>query len=238
MKNELRQYKLCFKNMLYVKYPLLLLGFLLFGLFSCQDKKDTEINLAYDFSYDTNKVERYKDIVYRIQKHAYPVDFRILKSFHTNDDNDSWLMNEEKILADSVAYHFALNEFLNEDIEIVHWLLSFKNDTLIDSNFYTPLFFPYQSPMSSNIPICLSFQRSPSRHAINYVIGYFSEGLKCVEQNDRAQAACILQHNEIEQFLVLSKNLSIEEKRKVWKFIQKQEVLNRIFIYRFVGYSG
>lgn len=218
---------------------LLLCFLLLFGIFSCQLEKDTKINKTYDLSFDTNKVESYKDIIHRIQKHDYPYDFRILNSSGVDEGIWPYVKNEENYLADSAAYHVVIDEFLNQDMEILHWLMSFKYDTIVNSNRYTPFFLPYHSPLNSNVPSCLTYNpRSPSRHAINYIFGYLSGGVGCVELQSFEQSNAISQYDEVEQFLVLSKNLTIEEKRKAWNFIQHQKILNRIFIFRFVGYLG
>jgi len=211
--------------------------FLLLCLSSCIKEKHVD---DYEFHFDSSNVERYKDILSRVNK-DYPHDFRLLKSIGLDEEIWRWIQNEDKILEDSVAYHEAVYEFMNLDIEVLHWLMSFKYDTIIDSNAYSPFFFEYHSPINSVMTICSGYdKRSPSRHAINYIFGYLSggKGISCAENYSVEQTAAICQYEEVEQFLKLSRDLSIAEKRQVWRFLQKQKLLNRIFIFRFVGYSG
>jgi hypothetical protein len=208
---------------------------LLVLLFSCSQKIETPSAPEYSFHYDSLKVDKYKDILHRLHTHQYPFDFRLLQFLSTDEETYQWNQRDEQILADSVAYYQALEDFFVEDIQIVHWLISFKHDTLYDPSKYGPVFQPYTSPLSSTLSNCMLNGPSPSsKVALNYIYGYLNgTDIRCVECYDKELACTLSMYEEVEQFLAKTSNLNIKMKRVQWQKKQRAKELKRIFLIKY-----
>ena len=185
---------------------------------SCTSKPDEIKKEEETFNFDASKVSNYLAITDSINSNGYVPYFRMFKS--TNLDFENWNINadESKFLTDSIAYYNSRKLFFNQEKDFLYWLLSFKNDTLFDSNeLQSTLWMPFTNPYSSSISACLN-SATKSRQAINLIYGFLN-GLviKCIECPIENNNCTKLKYEYVETFLIEHRNATIQQLRDAWK---------------------
>ena len=194
-------------------------------------------------SFDTTKINAYKDIIDTLDRYDYVPFYRGLSEYYKKHENGTiqqeFPAHDSIFLSDSVKFYNAKNAFFSQDREMLHWLLSFRNDTTktglivnrkIENGDTTiireevpQLWEPFVNPLLSQVPTC-SWNSCHRTQAISLIYAYLSgpeEPLHCI--NCSLDDACIEdKYGQVVSFLLLNKHRNTETLRELWK-AQNQE---------------
>jgi hypothetical protein len=139
--------------------------------------------------------------------------------FSSNTPYDS--IKELDFIQDSITYWSCYNEFFNQDINIVYWLLTFYKDRIrrhhikVDE-IYKPLWRINPCPFDSYLSECNLFMDN-SRPAIVLIENFFDgSGFTCYDC--LASKKCERdKYKRIKKFIKRNNNESVEEMRTAWE---------------------
>lgn len=204
---------------------------------SCTRKNE---NLENAFTRDASKEQLYRKIIDTLDRYDYVPLFRHLVKYDSDfrqDNNWGFSKDTSKFLHDSIQYYASKKAFFQQDRELLHWLLDFRNDTIRTAelkiirnlqgkviykiNNPSVLWIPYQSPLLSKIPRCL---RHSSNHiqAISLIHAFlngpdkYMDCIECSGSNDCLDNS----YAEVEAFLRRHTDVDIPTLRKLWQFRQ------------------
>ncbi|KIC94508.1 hypothetical protein [Flavihumibacter solisilvae] len=144
----------------------------------------------------------------------YVLYYRNIKN-NTNDPN-GWGMpaTESAFKADSATYWKSKKEFFKQDLNFAKWLLGFKDDTTNGG-----LWIMYHNPISAYMAECNLPNISNSRAAIILLENFLNgSGFACYECKYENRPKCnSKKYAEIEAFLAINKEKSIENIRAAWQ---------------------
>lgn len=204
-------------NYFRLTFLIAVLGF----LFSCSEQSRNHSEKIISFEYDTSNISAYMAIIDSLKPYGYVHYFRMFKQFNFDFENQNINAEERTFMRDSIAYYKARENFFNQDREFLHWLLSFKNDTVVDPNQHErTLWKPFINPYLSIVSPCM-VHTSKSRQAINLIYGILDgEKIDCVEcdSGNLGDPACAIHKYEyVETFLQKNDTKTIAELREIWK---------------------
>ena len=180
--------------------------------------KELEVAKPLTFDYNKSKVPSYLAIVDSLKPNRYVPCFRMFQT--TNFDFEFWKINgeESQFKIDSVAYYESRKIFFNQDKDFLYWLLSFKNDTVVDAKKQDKyLWFPFMNPYSSYISSC-SLSASRSKQAISLIYGFLNGSeINCIECRPSNDGCTESKYKFVETFLSKHKGASIDQLREDWK---------------------
>lgn len=203
----------------FVVYSAMLCAFAL--IVSCSELTNSEKENVDLFHFDTSNVTSYLAVIDSLKPNGYVPFFRFFKQ--VKFDFKGWNISEEEtsFLKDSSAYYKARETFFNQDREFLNWLLSFKNDTILDEEMHTrTLWMPFINPYLSTISPC-TVTTPKSRQAINLIYGILNgKEITCMECQigDLGLHACAVpQYEYVETFLREHGSENLQELREIWK---------------------
>lgn len=190
-------------------------------LLSCSEPSSNHQEKTDSLYFDTSNITTYIAIIDSLKPNGYVPYFRFFKK--ANFDFQNWNISEEEpsFKLDSIAYYKARERFFDQDREFLNWLLSFKNDTVLDEKLHMrTLWRPFINPYLSTISPC-SIITPKSRQAINLIYGILDgKKIACIEcePGDLGDHACAIPKYEyVELFLRENGDENIEELREIWK---------------------
>jgi hypothetical protein len=158
-------------------------------------------------------VEKYYQIIHGLNNN-HVFWFRMSQNIERNDSSKFPLYHETDFIEDSIIFWKCYEEFFSQDLDIIRWLLTFKND----KSYEHPIWQPKIDPTSSYFPSCL-FHPTNSQMAITlieiYLNGY---GFQAWEyHSDNYKMGLRKRFNYVAKFLKNNKGKSIIELRELWK---------------------
>ena len=183
---------------------------LLFTLFACKNKTHFKSDLKKSGINSDSLHRKYSNILEGLDK-GYVLYYKQLKS--TGSDLGLFgLSGKDSVFAsDSLKYFDSYQQFFQEDISFVFWLLRFKNDTLNKGLWQEP-----HNPMSSRITTC-HFIIDNSKAALNLIQSFLDgRNIRCYECESASDDCTEAKYRKIEYFLLANREKSVTELRKEW----------------------
>ena len=143
--------------------------------------------------------------------HGYVLYYKKLKS--TNTDLKLFGLSEKDSVfaSDSSEYFDSYQQFFQQDISFVFWLLRFKNDTLNSGLWQAPV-----NPLSSRISAC-DWILPNSKAALNLIQSFLNgRNISCYECISSIDDCTEAKYREIEYLLLGNREKSVTELRKEW----------------------
>jgi hypothetical protein len=189
----------------------------IFIFLSCSEVSKTKYEKSVNLDYDNSKVNVFLDVVNNLNQKGYVPYYRQYKE--TDFDFEFWHINsnDSTFVSDSIFYSESREAFFNQNREFLHWLVSFKNDTTLDSNkLHNSLWKPFKSPYSSYISQC-DMRTSKSNEALNLIYGFLNgKNIQCVECSSQERDCRFSKYESVELFLNAYPTMNVEELRNLW----------------------
>lgn len=118
-----------------------------------------------------------------------------------------------KYISDSTQFRNSYDKFLAQDLDFIHWLLDFRNDTSESLNWML-----ISNPMDSHLSEC-NFFLSNERAAIVVIENFLNgDGIACIDCPYQKRDSCVAaKYESVATFLDTNEGKSIDSLRVLWR---------------------